>query len=248
MDTESPPECEQSSPRQPPRAANKHVLEVVHVLAIEASIMQMPKRSSRLILALGAVILAALYFGIPRLLAGASVLFSLLYGASMALSSIWWLVHSERRSEELAEHLRSSRIAEAIASGPLELAKIYDYAPWPWSLVILGYRPKNLRGWVRLVARNLDWYLAEPRLLIRLEWVAYILCWLVYVTFALQSIVAPFAAHNVWNMMMIALVILLPSGFLWGVVEHRRMLGAMLLRDHLRERFAEDLKAAEEAD
>ena len=58
--------------------------------------------------------------------------------------------------------LRRSNLAQRLMDGESDLGRIYDYTPMPWRL-LLGTRPRNLEGWSRQVAFNLNWYLGEPR-------------------------------------------------------------------------------------
>ena len=85
------------------------------------------------------------------------------------ISIVCW--RAEKRYEiEMRRRTALSGIIEQMALGPQYLATIYNWTPWPWSYW-LGLRPKGLVGWFRLVTYNLDWYLTEPRRLLRPAWI-----------------------------------------------------------------------------
>lgn len=165
-------------------------------------------------LAVGAVALTALLYAVMRYMAQGSVALSVLFPAAMSVCVLWYQIHVEGYALSLQKRLSLSGILEKIAVGPQELAKIYDYTPWPWSLLILGPRPRHLRGWIRLVARNLDWYLAEPRLLIRFESVSYLLGWRLYFGFVLQRITAPMDGRSALGTVLL-IMFYISLFFLW---------------------------------
>ena len=74
-----------------------------------------------------------------------------------------------------------SGILQRIALGWDQLPDIHRYTPWPWRY-FLGARPSKLAGWVKLLTYNLDWYLFDPRPLIRTQWMAYALAGCVLLT------------------------------------------------------------------
>jgi hypothetical protein len=142
------------------------------------------------------------------------------------------------------KRLPFSGIVEKIAIGPQELAKIYDHTLWPWSLLILGPHPRNLHGWILLVARNLDWYMAEPKLLVRFELVGYVLCWGFYIVFALLWIATPIGAYSAFDFLKLTFLIAIPAANMWGFRKQRHMRGAALLRDYLKELTSSDKAGA----
>jgi hypothetical protein len=75
----------------------------------------------------------------------------------------------------LPARIEQSALLDKLLLGPREVADIYQWTPWPWSSMFLGFKPNNLPGWIRVVARNVEWYLDEPRRYFRLLWVAQLL-------------------------------------------------------------------------
>lgn len=219
---------------------NKQITDVLDILDKEAGDAQPHKRVSRLMLALEAVVVAALCYVMMRYLAQGSLVLSITYSAAMTVSVLWFQMHIENFAFNLQMRLPLSGILEKIAIGPQELAKIYDYTPWPWSLLILGPRPRHLRGWIKLVARNLDWYLAEPRLLVRFESVGYVTCWMLYVVFAMLWIAAPMGAHSAFEFWKIPLLTAIPAGNMWAFSKQKRTRAAALLRDYLKDVLRDD--------
>jgi hypothetical protein len=85
-----------------------------------------------------------------------------------ALADTDWIKETE---EKLASRLEQAQIALLLASGPVEVCRIYDYAPHGLELLLLGPKPQTIEQATRCVALNLDWYLNEPQPLFRWEWV-----------------------------------------------------------------------------
>ncbi|MCB1185842.1 hypothetical protein KDL29_01635 [bacterium] len=81
----------------------------------------------------------------------------------------------EWRSRTYGEHIRQrmdqSDFIHRVAIGHGQLPDIRRYVAWPW-ILFLGPAPVSLKDWVRLYASELDWYLAEPRHLLRMRWLA----------------------------------------------------------------------------
>jgi len=120
----------------------------------------------------------------PLLFAGISAFF--VVEALRALNvSLWWslawlpiiviverLLNGTAREYQhrLIARIDRSAVLEKLILGSSDLDEIYAWTPWPWSIVFLGFRPKRLNGWVKLVALNIEWYLREPRRYFRLRW------------------------------------------------------------------------------
>jgi hypothetical protein len=219
---------------------NKQITDVLDILDKEAGDAQPHKRVSRLMLALEALVVAAICYVMMRYLAQGSLVLSITYSAAMTVGVLWLRIRYENYAFYLHERLHHSGILERIAIGPQELAKIYDYTPWPWSLLILGPRPRHLRGWIKLVARNLDWYLAEPRLLVRFESVGYVACWGLYIVFAMLWIAAPMGAHSAFEFLKIPLLTAIPAANMWAFSKQKRIRSAALLRDYLKDMLRDD--------
>jgi Ca2+/Na+ antiporter len=128
----------------------------------------------------------------------------------------------------------SSPLITKMLLGDEELAQIYDHTPWPWSLIFLGHRPRNLDRWVILLATNLDWYMAEPQQLFRWQWAG------VVTYFAIGLAVLPIAifVHGFPEMVVYFGIVpfCLLSMFSNGC---RRAVGLEMMRDYLRERFSD---------
>ena len=71
---------------------------------------------------------------------------------------------------ELPRKLDESNLLAKLAAGPAELGLIYEFVPAGISTFVLGAPPRKLRDSLRLLAANLDWYLAPPRPLRRPVW------------------------------------------------------------------------------
>lgn len=122
----------------------------------------------------------------PALYAISSVLFVAGAISSLGLSFWWslvWLViilAIERRLNRSAQEYRRqlmgridrSAVMEKLIIGADDLGEIYAWTPWPWSIMFLGFRPKGLAGWLKLVSRNIEWYLREPRRYFKVRWAA----------------------------------------------------------------------------
>lgn len=131
-------------------------------------------------------------------------------------------------------NIGSSTVTTKLLLGDQEMAQIYEWTPWPWSLVFLGHPPRNLDRWVILLATNLDWYMAEPRRLFRWQWVGTV----TYVALNLAILPAVFVVHVFPGM--VVYFGILPFCLLSMFSNScRRAVGLETMRDYLRERFAD---------
>jgi len=156
-----------------------------------------------------------------------------------------FLLRIYRRS--VAEQLRGSALIERMALGWESLPDIHRWTVYPWRLT-LGPRPATLKGMVRLVARNLDWYLREPRSLFRWHWLYGPAC--VAVLFAaiimeesglLAAAMAGFGIlqpSNTWTAMLLGYTgaIVVVSIGQYGLM--RQTVRVQVMRDYLAELFA----------
>jgi hypothetical protein len=60
-----------------------------------------------------------------------------------------------------------------LAAGPAELDIIYEHVPRALQPIVLGPKPRKLGESIRLLARNLDWYLRSPAPLMRPVWLMF---------------------------------------------------------------------------
>lgn len=70
----------------------------------------------------------------------------------------------------LLKRLEAAKPELLIAVGPEEVNRIFEYASALLAPFVLGQRAQTLEQAVRLLALNLDWYLAPPVPLVRNEW------------------------------------------------------------------------------
>jgi hypothetical protein len=220
-------------------AANTHFRDVLHLLDEEAGKTQLPSQSPAWQLALGIAFQGVLCFAILRYMGGTELWLSLSYGALMGLMLAWSWRQIRQFAIRLRARLPHSGLIELIALGPQELSNIYSYSPWPWSLIILGPRPRDLKGWIRLVARNLDWYLEEPKLLIRAELLTAEAIWVLFFIYMMSRAISVLIWDSPLQAIAAGLAVGFPASVLWGLSYQKRRLGAMLLRDYLRERLTD---------
>jgi hypothetical protein len=152
-----------------------------------------------------------------------------------------WLLELDYRRHvaSIDTILRNSAVVEKLLLGERELAQIYDWTPWPWSLLYLGPRPRHPNRWLGLLAANLDWYIGEPRPLFRVSWAlttAYLVTVVVFDTsvFFGLALHTSFVLAGVWY------------GFLTYVLlgptfhpMRKRAISLAVFRRYLRERFVD---------
>jgi hypothetical protein len=91
--------------------------------------------------------------------------------ACCALAGWWQRRRLDTGLQAVQARIAGSGIIERLAIGPETLPDIYRYAALLWQ-PFLGPPPTKLAHWLKLVAANLDWYLAEPRPWFRPVWLA----------------------------------------------------------------------------
>ncbi|MBN2083523.1 hypothetical protein JW859_15115 [bacterium] len=163
-----------------------------------------------------------------------------------AVAFVYMLRCADSYRERIRGKIEGSGIVEKILLGPEQLEVIYRYVPWPWAIFI-GLRPRDIQGWTKLVARNLEWYLEEPKPLFRVEWVAVVVYLVISITYAVAM---NFALHAVRSGSTTAL----PSGIIptliigslpifFGLYQshysQRMLTGVDELKAFIRERFAD---------
>lgn len=140
--------------------------------------------------------------------------------------------------------LRQSGLIERLALGWEALPDIYRWTAFPFSL-LLGPRPTTLKAWVTLVARNLDWYVEEPRWLFRCHWLYPLLAFAAILIPHLADqlgLVSPlvaararFGANSALAVMLLTLagVIVVGTIMQYGAMQHATRL--RVVRDYLDE-------------
>jgi len=236
MTVSSGPGKEDTSQASDVEHTDSRLAEAVHVLSIEANIAKLPTQVIGIWDLLGLLLLAALYFAVFFWLMHFQLVLSLLCAVTATIYFFSLNVHMKLHSRWLADRLPQSSIIEKLAIGPPDLEQIYNHTPWPWSMIYLGSRPRRFRDWIKLLSRNLDWYLNEPRTLFRIAWIGYPLSWLFYVLFmwrGLDSLASPL--HSI----AFVIVVLVPAAALGAISKQKQELSALLLRDYLRERLTD---------
>lgn len=167
----------------------------------------------------------------------------------LALAAISWALEYDYRryGSSIGDQLRKSGVVEKILLGQRELAQIYDWTPRLWSLLYLGPRPRNFKGWLRLLVRNLDWYVSEPRPLFRVTWVfmtLYTAAMIGFLALAGTSMVTGHFTGNPGSYLAFVSFALLSPVF---HAQRKTSVGLGAFREFIRERFAEDLAEAEQS-
>ena len=143
--------------------------------------------------------------GIVVLIAwGASVLGLQIINRSL-LNSLWFLgiglallaayaITAIGYDRRLKFRIAGSDIGNLLLQADERLTRIYRYMPSLFGFSILGSRAHNLEDVARLVAVNADWYLATPRYMFRMGWLAPALqaILVVFLVFGWQYDVSPF--------------------------------------------------------
>ena len=91
--------------------------------------------------------------------------------ACCALAGWWQRRRLDASLEAVQARIAGSAIIERLAIGPETLPDIHRYTALLWRQ-FLGPPPTKLAHWLKLIAANLEWYLAEPRPLFRPIWAA----------------------------------------------------------------------------
>lgn len=91
--------------------------------------------------------------------------------ACCALAGWWQRRRLDASLQAMQARLAASGIIERLAIGPETMPDIYRYTALIWRR-FLGPPPTKLAHWLKLVAANLDWFLAEPRPWFRPVWAA----------------------------------------------------------------------------
>jgi len=137
------------------------------------------------------------------------------------------------------ERLMHSGVIERLALGWEHVCEIYDHVQLPWSL-FLGPRPRSLHRSVRLLAYNLDWYLLEPRSMVRPQWVVYIITFTVMPLLALLIIWNPaglvttvFSGDFVPWLIIAEMALVIPVSWVANHYQARQHIAARLLHDEM---------------
>lgn len=235
----------------PPESDNRHIADLLQVVepakrgALVFPVIQAFGSLGIVVLATGFItLLTSWNWLVPAALA----LLTMLIANWRIERALWYLASTSK------QRIEGSAILEKLLLDPRELESIYDWTPWPWSLVFLGPRPRNLKGWVRIVAVNIDWYTGEPHRLFRFWWVmtvAYLftsiafLCLSVYGLHASRSLIAASPELVATCSLTFALV---PYFYLLATAYNGRkaIIGLKALSAYLRERFADGDNVSEE--
>lgn len=141
--------------------------------------------------------------------------------------------------QQVASKLSNSGLIARLALGYSELPRIHDYVTWPWNYFV-GAEPQSLRDWVRLVASQLDWYLDEPRRLLRMQWLANLLGYIVMgIMLAFMPVNlgitggGPAAVFRIWASFQPIVMVFLLLGILGAFDNARRVANIRLLRGEL---------------
>lgn len=214
------------------QARQRHTMNTPWTMAVALSIV---------FAALMLLVIGRTWQGPQALLWVAALLFACC-AAGIALRETRMLRRYEIR---LGERLEQSGLVERIALGHSQLPDIHRHTPWPWRL-FLGGRPQRLAGWVKLIAYNVEWYLSEPRALIRPQWLAYALLILmavanvVLVLLDTAGALVPGAAylHGLFRLSaMSTLGLIIPVSWIANHFQARQGIAARLLHDVLRRRL-----------
>lgn len=122
--------------------------------------------SSEVLAWLGWVVAATLLFGLA--LDGGfwvAVPLLLLGGTNLALKR-----EKHRLVRLVLDQLPGSNILERLIDNDPSLDDIRRYTPVPLNWLLLGLSSKGIEERIKLVSRHLDWYLAEPALYVRVNW------------------------------------------------------------------------------
>lgn len=115
------------------------------------------------------------------------------------------------------------------------LKEIYICTPRPWREIFLGSPPKDLEGMAKLVAWNLDWYIARPSIHFRWSWMVGI----VLIGYSLAF------GIGVWNDYLFAPFVFFGYGLLPLLHVHeswRKLTGLALLIEETKRIFSETEK------
>jgi hypothetical protein len=232
----SGPSKQETSQASDAEYSDSRLAEAIHVLSIEANIAKLPTQVLWIWDVVGLFLLAVLYFPVFYWVIHLQLVLSLLCAIAVAVYFLSLSVHVKLHVRRLKERMPLSGILERLAIGPPGLEIIYNYTPWPWSLIYLGARARRFRDWIKLLSRNLVWNINEPRTLFRIAWIGYPLGWLIYITFwwlNLDSPMSPLCGTA------IVFVVLIPALALRATSRQQQELSALLLRDYLRERLVD---------
>ncbi|MBN2082582.1 hypothetical protein JW859_10315, partial [bacterium] len=135
--------------------------------------------------------------------------------------------------------INGSSLADRLIMGAHELPDIHQYIRLPFPFMVVGFKPRNLTELARLVATNLDWYLAEPKPVIRLSWILNylsLMAMLAYTTLAFYQI----SSHQSPGAIVMFLVVC-PYFFvaIMMYTARKTSYGAAKLLAQLRERFVD---------
>lgn len=157
--------------------------------------------------------------------------------------SVWMLawirIGLPRYEQEMDRRIAKAGIAEHLAAGTDWIEEIYAYTAWPLSLFFLGARPRKFKGWVRLLAMNIDWYMGEKRRLFRPEWIMMAFQWILPFThiffITLLRRTNQFEQHNLGIYSILVVIMLIAAVMAPSLIKRKAAAG--LLYKQMQERF-----------
>ncbi|MBN2082584.1 hypothetical protein JW859_10325 [bacterium] len=145
--------------------------------------------------------------------------------------------------QQYDQQIAAAGLVIKLVSQPEEFLSIFRFTPWPLSQMLLGNPPRQVKGYTRLLLRNLQWYLEPPRLNLGPS-TPYLICAHLLMTGLLLSDLTAGLGETARQLMYVGTQALLMGALIAGAVRaYKRLLLAREFSEHASAHLAgEDLQ------